>query len=92
MAKKKKQKNDKRQDELLEKIRVERELVTHQLNMRFKSAVDIAVDTEFKEVSIMLDQSEFSDNRKNFETSGAEFKFEKADNDMLSLKFSYKLK
>lgn len=77
------------QDDKLKKIVAERNFIKDLVAERFKSAEGVGVDTEFKEISLMVDDSEFQSKQKNWTTDFVNFKFETWDKSMLELKFSY---
>ena len=75
--------------EQMAKIKEERSLITSEINAVFKTADMIAVDTEFKEVSLSVYQDEYDRMRRNFVSNRAEFKFQKSDKDTCTLYYSY---
>ena len=88
----KKKPSNKAQDEKLIKIHQERDLVKKAIEEQFSSAEGIGVDTEFKEVSLMVSDSEFLNKKRSFSTDTIDFKLEDSDGMMLSIKFKYIVK
>ena len=88
----KKKDNSKQQDEKFKKFHQEKEFIKKIIEDRFKSAEGIGVDTDYKEVSLMVNDEEYFSKTKSFSTEAADFKLEDNDSMMLSLKLSYKIK
>jgi len=77
---------------LLMKIKQEKTLITAEIKSKFETVDTICVDTEFNDVSFDVYREEFDKGKRGFSTERAEFKYERCDESMNTLYFSYTLK
>jgi dihydroxyacid dehydratase/phosphogluconate dehydratase len=81
-----------KEEEQMAKIREERSLITSGINALFKTADMVAVDTEYKEVSLSVYPEEFDRSRTTLSCDVADFRLEKSDKETYSLYYSYTIK
>ena len=87
-----KKKNNKAQDEKLKKLQEEWAFIKEQIEAHFNSAEGIGVDAEHKEVSFMIDNSEYQSKKSSWSSDKVNFKLDYHDDNLMSLRFIYKVK